>query len=148
MTGLVSETYNQRMTFHTGTFSLERISFKPLWVRADIQANRERERKREKWGGMSEERRGTEWERKRASWHLRDHINSLNRCDIIIKLAGVLCSPHALHQCSLSSPNHWLFLRPLFKCLEKLWQTQRGLAKKIQSAVMYPRVTALLLEQH
>lgn len=47
----------------------------------------ESKREREECRGVSEGRKRTEWERKRAAWHLRHHINSLNRCDIIIKLA-------------------------------------------------------------
>ncbi len=59
------------------------------WSPTQSKAKEEDESKREKkeWRGFGEGRKRAEWERKRAAWHLRHHINSLNRCDIIIKLA-------------------------------------------------------------
>lgn len=38
--------------------------------------------------GISEKKEEKEWEKQRATWHWRQHINSLNGCNILIKLAA------------------------------------------------------------
>lgn len=82
------------------------------------------------WRGISEERKRTEWERKRASWHLRDHINFLNRCDIIIKLAVV-----SLFSCGPSlvltlGTKPMAILQASFQMLREIMTGTKGLSEE------------------
>lgn len=158
VTGLVSETSDRRMTFHTITFCLERISSNPMeWRLILVQSmekeedERTRERERGEWRGMSKERRRIDWEEKRAAWHLRHRINSLNRCDIIIKLAvGSLFSPGP-SRVLLPNTKPLAILQASFQTLtEMMTGTQRGGEKKKIRLELYknPLETILLHEYH
>lgn len=95
--------WKEKWHFRPPHSALKGFHQRPLWVRGWFPANGV-----EKGGDGGEKKEismggGAEWWRRRgATWHLREHIKSVNRCDIIIKLAvGSLFSLSAC-RCRLS----------------------------------------------
>lgn len=112
-------------------------------VRADLRHKAKRKermrvkkKEREDRRGISEGRRSREWERKRTAWHLRHHINSLNRCDIIIKLAmrSLFSSGPPLVLALKTKP--LAFVQASFQALREMMTDIKRFRKKYNSSYM------------